>query len=295
MARRGRHRRKDMQKAMEKVKGPKGDNPPPPPDDKIEMEEIDDVHEASTKAIPEDRIKKALDEASKERQLSQEAPTESEARPVEVPEDGSTRVDKVETAPRSAPKKKKRRRRAAAAEIPETAQGLAEGFGVVTAMVCGAFCCASIVAVWKVFGAKPDDLVARPHYWWLVGAGLAASIGYMWLAVSGGGLSADWGWARTSMNATAGFLLALAMLDAFLAFSATSEAQAGDIKSSTSVAFWPVAWGVYPLLVLLFLNIPGLAGDVKPKRPKDKVPDSGSDAPEEPDESDSEEEEEDTE
>ena len=78
------------------------------------------------------------------------------------------------------------------------------------------------------------------------------------------------------------------MLDTVLRWLATSGAETpeGD-PLSTSVIFWAAAWGMYPLICLLFMNVPGLVGDVRFERPKPAEDEGPSEEPQdEPDEDD---------
>ena len=287
MARRPRHRRKDMRDAMKK-KGAGKDKPEAPEPEAPEPEDDeDDVHEAATKEISEERLKKAMDRAAKAAAEAAEAADASEA-PTdrEEPTDAASPDDSAGDEPRRKKKKRKRRRRAPDRETPEPPAGLAEGFGVVTAVIGGVFSCVSIVILWKVFAEDPKYPAVKPAYWWLVCQGLGASVAYMWLAVSGGGLSGEWRWAKASISATSGFLVALAAVDAFMVLAFAGETPEGT-PESTSGVFWAVAWGIFPVICLLFMNVPGLAGDIKQKKPKrEQEPEPDDAAPPEADDGD---------
>ena len=172
-------------------------------------------------------------------------------------------------------RKKKRRTRRPTAD-PDEVESLAEGFGTVTAVVGGTFALASLVILWKAFASSEEDLVGKPPYVWLMIQGVGATLAYTWLAVSGGGLSAGWSWAKTSINATAGFIVAISALDAFMVVAATGDSPEGA-PQSTSVVFWAVMWGIYPIIALLFMNIPGLVGDVRLKGPQREEADEEED------------------
>jgi len=307
MARRPRHRRKDMRDAMKK----KAPDAEAPEEGAAEEDELDDVDEAATKSLPRDRVEKAIraaEQAQAEAPTDLDLPVAERPDPKPAPQAAGEKVKKIKKAKPAAakepgdgdgddgdedekdggpkrgrrPKKKRRkRRRSPSREEADEAAGLAEGFGVVTAIIGGTFAVVSLVILLKSVDLQGDELLGKPHYWWILGQGVGAALAYTWLAVSGGGLSARWWWTKTSINATAGFLVALAALDTVLRWLATSGAETAEGDPlSTSVIFWAAAWGMYPLICLLFMNVPGLVGDVRLERPPAREPEE----PEEPDE-----------